>query len=120
MVVDLESFMLIEGGAKGADRAAQDWAKHSPLHQPLQSFFEYEPGSAPDRQPFFLKTVEANWTEHGRAAGPYRNREMLAENPDLVIAFKDDFDRTLSKGGTEHMVKIAKKAGVKTVLVSHV
>lgn len=62
----------------------------------------------------------ADWDAHGKAAGPIRNKLMLDEGkPNLVVAFKDGFDSTLSKGGTEHMVKIAKAAGIPTYVVSH-
>lgn len=59
---------LIEGGAPGADSIASN----------LATEFGFDG-----------KTYPANWTKHGRAAGPIRNREMLDENPDikLVIGF---------------------------------
>lgn len=43
-----------------------------------------------------FKPFPANWTKHGKAAGPIRNREMLDENPDLVLAFHTDIEN--SKG----------------------
>lgn len=47
----------------------------------------------------------ANWLKYGPAAGPIRNKEMLASvEPDLVIAFPGG-------KGTAHMVKIAFNAG---------
>jgi hypothetical protein len=39
---------------------------------------------------------------------------MLEMGPDLVVAFKVDFDHTLSRGGTENMIRIARDAGVPT------
>jgi hypothetical protein len=51
----------------------------------------------------------ARWHEHGRAAGPIRNRRMLEEKPDIVLAFHPNL--ALSKG-TKDMVGIARKAGI--------
>lgn len=79
---------VIEGGALGADRFARHWAQARDI-------------------PF--TTFAADWTTHGKAAGPIRNRRMLAEGkPDLVIAFPGG-------AGTADVVKQARKAGV-TVL----
>lgn len=59
--------LLIDGGAHGADRMANLFAKW--LGIPTQTF-------------------EAQWGKYGRAAGPKRNRRMLEEGrPDLVVAF---------------------------------
>ena len=57
----------------------------------------------------------AKWNEHGRKAGPIRNKKMLDEHPDLVIAFHDDIDRSK---GTKNMVSIARAAGVKAIVVT--
>lgn len=81
---------IIEGGAKGADTAAYSWAKIHHLHD---------------------RTYPADWTKHGRAAGPIRNATMLAEgNPDVVIAFPGGT-------GTAHMVRLARNAGVEVIEV---
>lgn len=54
------------------------------------------------------KSFPARWLKHGKAAGPIRNREMLAEQPDVVYAFfwQDD------SPGTQDMVDIAGKAQI--------
>src|SRR6266403_304742 len=58
---------IIEGGAMGADRLAQDWAR--------------------DRYHGTVKVV-ADWKVYGKAAGPIRNAKMLERGkPDLVLAF---------------------------------
>ena len=44
---------------------------------------------------------------------PKRNRQMLAEKPDLVVAFPGDSD-------TRHMVIIADEAGVKVIYAEEV
>lgn len=80
--------LLIEGGQTGADRLARHWAVANKV--PLQ-------------------TVDADWNNLGRAAGPIRNGRMLREfQPDWVIAFPGN-------KGTNNMKKQAKSAGV-TVL----
>ncbi|HWY35733.1 MAG TPA: DUF2493 domain-containing protein [Nitrosopumilaceae archaeon] len=62
--------VVIQGGAKGADRLARVWAMTKGI-EPI--------------------TVDAEWTKHGRAAGPIRNREMLDKYPNaFVIAFPGD------------------------------
>jgi hypothetical protein len=59
----------------------------------------------------------AQWHKYGRAAGPIRNQQMLAEGkPDLVLAFHDDID---GSRGTKDMVNRARRAGVKVEVISH-
>jgi hypothetical protein len=51
-------------------------------------------GSVALERGFKVVAFPANWAEHGRAAGPIRNRKMLTEeNPFLVLAFHDDIER---------------------------
>src|SRR5882672_7909105 len=76
---------VIEGGARGADQLAHDWAKLNGV-----------------------QTIAylADWESHGRAAGPLRNQRMLDEGkPDLVIAFPGG-------KGTADMVRRAKAASI--------
>ncbi len=58
----------------------------------------------------------AEWDVFGLGAGPIRNRKMLAEKPDLVLAFHDSIDDSL---GTKDILNVARKTGIKTILVSH-
>lgn len=91
--------VVIHGGARGADALAGQIAR---------SFA------------FKVEEFPADWRGQGRAAGHIRNKLMLTEGkPDVVWAFKDNFDHSLSKGGTENMVRIAKEAGIPTYVVSH-
>jgi len=87
---------LIEGGARGADEIAARWAATTPTVEHLTFF--------------------AGWDEHGKAAGPIRNQQMLDEGrPDLVIAF---VDKPLAQSkGTADMVTRARKANVPTWVV---
>ena len=78
---------VINGGAAGTDFIAQQWANARGV-----------------------KSVQyrADWSEHGRAAGPIRNQRMLDEGkPDMVIAFPGG-------RGTADMVRRARAAGVPT------
>ena len=71
---------VVHGGAKGADSLAGCWAKEKavPVHK-----------------------VEADWSTHGKAAGPIRNQKMLDDyQPDCVIAFPGG-------RGTQDMVRRA-------------
>lgn len=77
--------LIIEGGATGADELARKWAM---------------------RRSIAVETYNAQWGQHGRAAGPIRNQQMLDEGkPDLVVAFPGGT-------GTADMVRRAKAAGV--------
>ncbi len=78
--------LLREGGASGADWLARRWAEASGIP---------------------VDTVKADWSAHGRAAGPTRNAAMLVREPrpDVVIAAPGG-------AGTADMVARARAAGV--------
>lgn len=76
--------MIIEGGAAGADSLGRLWAKENGI---------------------LCQTFRADWNMNGRAAGPIRNRQMLAAHPDAtVVAFPGG-------RGTENCVATAKLLG---------
>ncbi len=87
--------VVIDGGARGADAHAHDWA----VRREVRS----------DR-------YRADWDTHGKAAGPIRNQQMLDEGePDLVLAF---VDKPLAESkGTADMVRRARKAGVPVYVI---
>ncbi len=77
--------VVLHGGASGADAEGMLWAVGA--------------GRA-------ALAFPADWTKHGKAAGPIRNQQMLDEGvPDLVLAFPGG-------RGTADMVRRAKRAGV--------
>lgn len=116
--------LILEGGARGADNAARSWAKE-------------KPGVGWQPFPAEWKIHDPEWCappcrgEYGpycHHAGFKRNQQMLdfmieyGEEQDeqtLLLAFKDDFDTTLTRGGTEDMCRRADAAGVEWQLVSH-
>ncbi len=83
---------LIEGGARGADTIAKEEA--TLLHMNRQHF-------------------PAQWDKYGKAAGPIRNRAMLDQQPDLVLAFHGDIG---SSKGTRDCVNEAIKRGIPTIV----
>lgn len=80
-----DNLVIIEGGAKGADRIGREYAQEHGI-------------------PFITK--EADWFTYGRAAGPIRNEIMAKMGTDL-IAFWDGQSR-----GTKHMIKTAESANL--------
>ena len=80
------SFILIHGGARGADSLSGSWAA--------------------ERQVSDVRVYEADWNTYGRAAGAIRNRLMLTDGqPHVIVAFKGG-------KGTANMIQQGKKAGV--------
>lgn len=82
----VEDVTIVHGGAKGADRIADDLAWD-----------------------FGFRTVvyAADWDRYGKKAGPIRNQQMLVAGADLVLAFPLADSR-----GTWDMVRRAEAAGV--------
>ncbi len=86
--------IIIEGCAIGADSISGYVART--LNYPILEF-------------------PADWNKYGRAAGPIRNKQMLVEGkPDLVLAFHNDIENSK---GTKNMVDIARKTGVKVIII---
>lgn len=59
-----------------------------------------------------LKAFLADWNKHGSKAGPIRNKQMVDEKPDVVLAFLEPGQPNRGTLGT---VKMAKAAGIKVV-----
>jgi hypothetical protein len=84
--------VVIEGGARGADRFGRIWAQRLGLE---------------------VLTFNADWDRWGRSAGFRRNEEMLTlGKPDLVIAYVDK--PLVESRGTKSMVDLARDAHVLT------
>lgn len=87
-------FVVIEGGADGADYFARQWVRKRKLEgESVEGI-----------------TVHADWKLHGRKlAGGIRNQQMLDEyHPELVLAFP-------GHKGTKDMISRAMKAKVRII-----
>lgn len=92
-----ERHTLIHGNAKGADTLAAET---------VWSWVKKWGG-------WDIEAFPANWTKHGRAAGPIRNAQMLTKGkPDLVLAFP-----LPGSVGTWDMIRKANAAGVEVRIV---
>ena len=86
--------VIIEGEARGADKIAGECAGTLGLD---------------------VRKFPADWDKHGKAAGPIRNRQMLDQQPDLVIAFHENLDKSK---GTADTVREAKKRGIPVEVIT--
>lgn len=61
----------------------------------------------------------ADWKQHGRSAGPIRNRQMAQEHPGATCwAFvREGFDESARGSGTADMVRCARAAGLSVRVV---
>lgn len=84
---------IIHGGCVGADAMAGDYAK------------------ATDTK---CTVYPADWNRYGKAAGPIRNRLMLDQKPNLVIAFHEEIDKSK---GTRDCYEEAIRRGIPVHLV---
>ena len=89
-----EDTIIIEGEAPGADSMARDYAKSHGME---------------------FMAFPADWDGLGRKAGPIRNRQMLDEKPDLVIAFHKKLSESK---GTMDTVMEANRRGIKVEIIS--
>lgn len=82
--------LLIHGAARGADSLADRWAFRAEIPR---------------------KEFRADWSMHGRAAGPLRNQKMIDEGkPEMVLAFSGG-------RGTADMIRRAKAANIPVIEV---
>jgi len=79
---------VIHGAARGADRIAGQEAR---------------------LLGFAVKEFPASWDVYGKAAGVFRNEEMVHCLPDLVLAFHANLKHSR---GTSHMVQLARGYGI--------
>lgn len=83
--LESKDMLIVSGGASGADRLGEQLAKKHGLA---------------------VKVFPADWNQHGKAAGPIRNKEM-ATFADGLLAFWDGASR-----GTKSMIALAKGEGL--------
>lgn len=76
---------VVSGGARGADRAGEMWAK---------------------AHGYSIQRMPANWVRYGKLAGRVRNREM-ALVADAVVALWDGESK-----GTKNMIEVATQMGL--------
>jgi YspA, cpYpsA-related SLOG family len=91
---------MINGGAKGADTICLRWAGMRGVP---------------------TEVYKANWTKHHKAAGPIRNREMIARlkqtEGTVVMAFV--YGKLYDSRGTKNCVDQAIKAGFTPNVYEH-
>lgn len=96
--VNTDSIVVLQGGAKGADELAREWA---------------------NRNGYKVITVEANWSQYGKRAGYLRNAAMLDYilqekyrlGDSLVVTALAFKSKEVSKG-TDMMIKLLVDAGL--------
>lgn len=87
-----EGSVVVHGAARGADTIA---------------------GRLATERGLVVRSYPADWDRFPSSAGPIRNRQMFdAERPDIVYAF-----RLPNSRGTNHMIRIARKAHVPVVVL---
>jgi hypothetical protein len=77
---------VVSGTANGADQAGEKWAEQHGVR---------------------VHQMPADWSEHGKRAGPLRN-EAMADLAQGLIAVWDG-----RSAGTRHMIEIARKRGLR-------
>jgi len=80
-----EGSIVIEGGARGADRIAREEAQALGIH---------------------VATVRALWGFYGRSGGFRRNEAMLRLQPEIVFAYP------LGGPGTANMIRLAQDESI--------
>ena len=91
-MLEFEAFEVVSGGANGADKLGERFAKE----------WEYP-----------IKRFPADWEKYGKSAGYIRNEEM-AKYANALIAFWDGGSK-----GTKHMIDLAHKHGLKVIVVNY-
>ena len=82
---------LIEGEARGADRLFREEG---------------------EKLGYVIYPYPAEWGKYHRGAGPIRNRQMLDQKPDLVLAFHTDLKNSK---GTADTVREARRRGIQVI-----
>lgn len=85
-------FILISGGAQGADSLAESFADNKHLKKNI---------------------YRAEWDKYGKSAGPIRNKKMV-EDADIIVAFWDGESK-----GTKMTIDYAKEKGKPVYVVMY-
>ena len=85
---------VIHGGCRGADTLAGECAKELGFKEVIE--------------------FPADWAKYGNKAGPIRNRQMLDEKPDIVLAFHSNLSKSK---GTLDTVMEANRRGIEVWLI---
>lgn len=88
----LDTVTIVSGGAKGADALGEQFAKENG---------------------FPIERHNADWNQHGRAAGPIRNKQM-AKTADGLLAFWDGTSK-----GTMSMINLGHRHDLDVVVVTN-
>lgn len=86
------SFTIVSGGAKGADFLGERYAKEND---------------------FKLETYPAKWEEHGKSAGPIRNK-MMAQVSQIAVVFWDGESK-----GSRNMINNALEHGLELHVIRY-
>ena len=103
---------------------SRDWLSRAAIHRALAKYEHHVPSSvqiihgdcrgadqfaadAADVYGYTVRAFPADWEMHGKAAGPRRNRQMLDEKPDVVIAFQRNSSR-----GAQDTIDEARRRGI--------
>lgn len=107
---DFTNRQLVEAAMVEAVAASPDWPRFTPtvIHGCARGADRIANRIAANRN-FNIERYPADWERLGNAAGPIRNREMLATGVDICLAF---YKRGAKNIGTRDMVRLCKRAGV--------
>ncbi len=90
-IQNLSDMHIIQGGCKGADLLAKNIAEEWGCQ--ISTF----------------AISKEDWHEHGKAAGPVRNKQMLDENPHIVLCFHNNLQQSK---GTKDMFNQGMKTNI--------
>ncbi len=90
LIITTEIDCIVSGGAKGADKLGERFAK----------FFDIP-----------MMIFKPDWDRYGKRAGYLRNKDII-DNADIVVAFWDCRSK-----GTLHSINLAKSSGKEVFVV---
>ena len=96
-----QDMVIAHGGARGLDRFANRWAEARHIDTEVHAL------------------TPEDWKRTGKAAGPFRNAQMIAHRTEVVLAFwgRSSKDPTRLSEGTGGMIKMAQKRGIPVIVL---